>query len=52
MTRPEKVKKVDETEPSGYIERLAANAKVTTVLDLVQHPPTQWNLRGGQMKQC
>jgi hypothetical protein len=28
------------------IERLAVNAKVATVRS--QHPPTQWNLRGGR----
>jgi hypothetical protein len=29
-----------------FIERLTANAEVATVL--FQHPPTQWNLRGGR----
>ncbi len=37
-----------------WLERLAINFKVTTVLGSTQHPPTQWNLKFEcrQMKQC
>ncbi len=35
------------------VEHLTANAEVATVLGVQsQHPPTQWNLRGGRLKQC
>jgi hypothetical protein len=30
------------------LERLIVNAKVATVLVRSQHPPTQWNPRGGR----
>jgi hypothetical protein len=32
-----------------WLERLTANAEVATVLGSIQHPPTQWNLRGGRL---
>ncbi len=33
-----------------WLERLTANVEVATVRS--QHLPTQWNLRGRQMKRC
>jgi hypothetical protein len=38
-----------ELDLAEWLERLAVNAKVATVLgSRSQHPPTQWDLRGGR----